>query len=106
MTAYTPGGTLVGYFLDERRGWGLSVEELQRALQEAREEGKLVRGLVFINPGNPTGEHAGGKRSGKTAGLGPGRKEGPRGVMQGNVGLRANFAYGIPSSGSVGVRAQ
>ncbi len=50
------GGTLVGYYLDERRGWGLSVEELRRALTEAREEGKLVRGLVFINPGNPTGE--------------------------------------------------
>ncbi|EFJ51567.1 alanine aminotransferase [Volvox carteri f. nagariensis] len=50
------GGTLVGYFLDERRGWALSVEELRRSLKEAREEGKLVRGLVFINPGNPTGQ--------------------------------------------------
>ena len=52
----TPGGTLVGYYLDERRSWGLSIEELRRSLKEARDEGKLVRGLVFINPGNPTGE--------------------------------------------------
>ncbi len=46
----------MGYFLDERRNWALNLEELQRSLKEAREEGKLVRGLVFINPGNPTGE--------------------------------------------------
>ncbi len=50
----------MGYFLDERRGWSFSIEELRRALQEAREEGKLVRGLVFINPGNPTGESGAG----------------------------------------------
>ncbi len=46
---------MVGYYLDERRNWGLSIEELRRSLKEARDEGKLVRGLVFINPGNPTG---------------------------------------------------
>lgn len=46
----------MGYFLDERRNWALNLEELQRSLKEARDEGKLVRGLVFINPGNPTGK--------------------------------------------------
>ncbi|KAG2494152.1 hypothetical protein HYH03_007788 [Edaphochlamys debaryana] len=50
------GGSLVGYYLDEKAGWGLSAEELRRSLKEARDEGKLVRGLVFINPGNPTGQ--------------------------------------------------
>ena len=49
------GGSLVPYLLDEKKGWALSLEELRLSVKEAREEGKLVRGLVFINPGNPTG---------------------------------------------------
>lgn len=49
------GGQLCGYYLDEERGWGLSADEVQRSLNEARAQGKCVRALVVINPGNPTG---------------------------------------------------
>lgn len=31
------------------------MEELERSLHEARLKGVRVRGLVLINPGNPTG---------------------------------------------------
>ena len=45
----------MGYHLDEKAGWGLNVDSLRAAVEGARKEGKMVRGLVFINPGNPTG---------------------------------------------------
>ena len=44
------------YFLDETKNWALSIESLKSAVKQARLEGKHVRGLVFINPGNPTGQ--------------------------------------------------
>ena len=50
------GGTGIGYYLDEERCWSLSIDELQRAVDEGREAGKNVRALVVINPGNPTGQ--------------------------------------------------
>lgn len=50
------GGKLVGYHLDEEAGWGLSMDSLREALQGARAEGVEVRAIVFINPGNPTGQ--------------------------------------------------
>ena len=43
-----------GYYLDEDNDWGLDVAELERAITEARTRCK-VRGIVVINPGNPTG---------------------------------------------------
>lgn len=50
------GGRKVGYYLDEDKGWGLNLEELERSLAEAKAEGTNVVGLVLINPGNPTGQ--------------------------------------------------
>ncbi|KAI5079766.1 hypothetical protein GOP47_0005245 [Adiantum capillus-veneris] len=50
------GGTLVPYYLSEEAGWGLDVQDLKRQVVEARMKGITVRGLVFINPGNPTGQ--------------------------------------------------
>lgn len=50
------GGQLVPYYLDEDEGWALDMNELQRALDDARSKGILCRALVFINPGNPTGQ--------------------------------------------------
>jgi aspartate/methionine/tyrosine aminotransferase len=50
------GGHLVGYYLDESASWEARVGELERALKEARAKGTNVRGLVVINPGNPTGQ--------------------------------------------------
>jgi len=50
------GGAQIGYYLNEQNGWGLELNELQRALKESRERGINVRALVVINPGNPTGQ--------------------------------------------------
>mmetsp|Transcript_10824 Transcript_10824/g.17474 ORF Transcript_10824/g.17474 Transcript_10824/m.17474 type:complete len:528 (-) Transcript_10824:16-1599(-) len=48
--------TLVPYYLDEANGWSLSLDALRDALEGARARGVTVRGLVVINPGNPTGQ--------------------------------------------------
>lgn len=53
LTLY--GGTLVPYYLDEEHGWSMNIEHLKSQLVSARAEGKNVRALVVINPGNPTG---------------------------------------------------
>ena len=49
-------GHQVPYYLDESKGWGMSVEELERAYKQATDKGVKVRALVVINPGNPTGQ--------------------------------------------------
>lgn len=50
------GGELVPYYLDENNGWTLDINELRRSLNESRAKGIHCRALVFINPGNPTGQ--------------------------------------------------
>ena len=50
------GGALVPYYLDETAGWQCTVQKLQEQLAQARGEGKEVRAMVVINPGNPTGQ--------------------------------------------------
>ncbi|KAH7655328.1 alanine transaminase protein [Dioscorea alata] len=50
------GGSLVPYYLDEATGWGLEIFEVKRQLEDARSKGIIVRALVVINPGNPTGQ--------------------------------------------------
>lgn len=37
-------------------GWGLNMEHLSAQLTAARAQGLCVRGMVVINPGNPTGQ--------------------------------------------------
>ncbi len=49
-------GSLVGYYLHEETGWSLDFDELERAVADAKRKGVSVRGMVFINPGNPTGQ--------------------------------------------------
>lgn len=44
----------VGYYLDENNDWSVNVADLERAIKEARTRCN-VRGIVVINPGNPTG---------------------------------------------------
>ena len=44
----------IPYLLDEDNDWALDVSELKRALDESRLHCR-PRGLVVINPGNPTG---------------------------------------------------
>jgi aspartate/methionine/tyrosine aminotransferase len=46
---------VVGYELQEASGWSLDVSRLTRLVEDAKAEGITVRGLVVINPGNPTG---------------------------------------------------
>ncbi|KAJ1295628.1 hypothetical protein BS78_01G237900 [Paspalum vaginatum] len=49
------GATLVPYYLDESSVWGVNISDLKKQLDGARSMGIVVRGLVVINPGNPTG---------------------------------------------------
>lgn len=49
------GLSQVDYYLDERKNWGLTEEELERSFQEGSRSSE-VRALVVINPGNPTGQ--------------------------------------------------
>lgn len=48
------GAIQVNYYLDEENCWALNVNELRRALREAKDycDPKV---LCIINPGNPTG---------------------------------------------------
>jgi len=45
----------VGYYLDEDNNWALNVQELERSIKEGRAR-CVVRAIVVINPGNPTGQ--------------------------------------------------
>ncbi|KAI6180408.1 Alanine transaminase [Aphelenchoides besseyi] len=45
----------IGYYLDEANGWALDTAELDRSLQEAKNNFD-IKALVVINPGNPTGQ--------------------------------------------------
>jgi glutamate--glyoxylate aminotransferase len=49
-------GTFEGYYLDESHGWAMDAGNLQSVVDSAKNAGRSVRGLVFINPGNPTGQ--------------------------------------------------
>jgi alanine transaminase len=46
---------LIPYFLKEERGWGLDAEALEKQIVKYKESGFTPRGIVVINPGNPTG---------------------------------------------------
>lgn len=49
------GAKLVGYYLDEDNSWGLDIGELEKKMVYAKENNIRIKGLVVINPGNPTG---------------------------------------------------
>ena len=49
------GGSMVKYYLDESNNWTVTVDELERAYQDAVSNGVRPKAAVFINPGNPTG---------------------------------------------------
>lgn len=49
------GGTLAGYYLKENEKWGACTGELGDVHQAYTKEGKSVKAIVVINPGNPTG---------------------------------------------------
>ncbi|BGP19593.1 hypothetical protein JCM10213_009314 [Rhodosporidiobolus nylandii] len=45
----------VPYYLQESAAWGLDIEDVRRNVEKARHEGTVLKGMVVINPGNPTG---------------------------------------------------
>jgi len=47
---------LVPYYLDEAKGWSFDKATLTKALAASKKAGIETRGLVVINPGNPTGQ--------------------------------------------------
>lgn len=49
------GGVQVNYYPDEVRGWAFDEEMLKESWNSARGKGINVKGIVVINPGNPTG---------------------------------------------------
>lgn len=56
VVGYVAGGSLVPYYLNEGTGWQCTLDNLQAQKSKAAAEGKRVRALVVINPGNPTGQ--------------------------------------------------
>lgn len=49
------GGTSVGYYLDESKGWAIDMAELEKSVADFKKKGGTPRALCVINPGNPTG---------------------------------------------------
>ena len=49
------GSIGIPYELNEEEGWDIDLGELERAYGNASASGLLIRGIVVINPGNPTG---------------------------------------------------
>jgi aspartate/methionine/tyrosine aminotransferase len=49
------GGTQVNYYPDEDNGWIFDKDMLEESYQAAEAKGVRVKGIVVINPGNPTG---------------------------------------------------
>ena len=50
------GGSLVPYSLDEKKGWQMDIGGMKGAIAKGQARGVNARALVFINPGNPTGQ--------------------------------------------------
>ena len=49
------GGTQVNYYPDEESGWLLNRSILEESFNSAKQNGVIIKGIVVINPGNPTG---------------------------------------------------
>lgn len=50
------GGTLVKYYLDEEKSWGIDPVDIENRIKQSKELGINLRAMVVINPGNPTGQ--------------------------------------------------
>lgn len=48
-------GTMVKYYLEEDKNWGVDPVDIERRIIAAKDEGTNLRAIVVINPGNPTG---------------------------------------------------
>ena len=49
------GGVQINYYPDEEQGWTFNRSILEEAFRKAKKNGVNVKGIVVINPGNPTG---------------------------------------------------
>ncbi len=49
------GGVQINYYPDEEQGWIFNRSILEEAILKAKKKGVNVKGIVVINPGNPTG---------------------------------------------------
>jgi aspartate/methionine/tyrosine aminotransferase len=49
------GGVQVDYYPDEDNGWSMNAATLEASYEAAQKNGITVKGIVVINPGNPTG---------------------------------------------------
>ena len=49
-------GTKLTYELDESKNWAFDVKKAQESIDNAKKNGVKCRGIVVINPGNPTGQ--------------------------------------------------
>mmetsp|Transcript_32496 Transcript_32496/g.49721 ORF Transcript_32496/g.49721 Transcript_32496/m.49721 type:complete len:389 (-) Transcript_32496:49-1215(-) len=49
------GGTMVKYYLDENKNWGIDLKDIEYRIHHAKELGISLKAMVLINPGNPTG---------------------------------------------------
>jgi alanine transaminase len=49
------GAHPIEYDLDESNGWEISEEALRQSYEQATKKGVDIRGIIAINPGNPTG---------------------------------------------------
>ena len=49
------GGVQINYYPDEEQGWIFNRSILEEAFLKAKKNGVNVKGIVVINPGNPTG---------------------------------------------------
>lgn len=49
------GGEQVNYYLDEENGWTINREILDASFKKATDNGIIIKAIVVINPGNPTG---------------------------------------------------
>ena len=48
-------GNPIPYYLDETSGWTTTISGIEEALVKSHSNGLIAKGLVIINPGNPTG---------------------------------------------------
>lgn len=55
------GAFQIEYYLNEENNWALDMDELERAIEESKNH-CVPRGIVIINPGNPTGKNCFNKK--------------------------------------------